>query len=135
MLFDVSIGDFPSWFDVQDILQAWVWASDTIVDMKYGIGFGDKDWTFNFHESGDSIWYIDFYYQTTEVKYSLPVWRLDMTLNVLRTYHEMTFAARRIGNVLSLCCFDDYLGDFRNGMDSICDNQLESYLLFLFCYQ
>ena len=56
--------------------------------MEYGIGFGDKDWTFNFHESGDGIWYIDFYYQTTEVKYSLPVWRPDMTLDVLWTYHE-----------------------------------------------
>lgn len=88
MLVDVSIGDFPSWFDVQDILQAWVWASDTIVDTEFGIGFGDKDWTFGFHESGDGIWYIDFYYQTTEVKYSLPVWRPDMTSNVLRTYHE-----------------------------------------------
>ena len=88
MLMDVSIGDFPSWFDVQDILVNWVWASDTIVDMEYGIGFGDKDWTFNFHNSNDDIWYIDFYYLTTEVKYSLPVWRPNMTLNDVRAYRE-----------------------------------------------
>lgn len=88
MLVDVSIGDFPSWFDVQDILVNWVWASDTIVDMEYGIGFGDKDWTFNFHDSDDDIWYIDFYYQTTDAKYSLPIWRPDMTPDDVWAYRE-----------------------------------------------
>ena len=102
MLFDVSIGDFPSWFDVQDILQAWVWASDTIVDTEFGIGFGDKDWTFNFHESVAGIWYIDFYYQTTEVKYSLPVWRPDMTRNDMCNYRH---------------CYDAFADDFCSKVD------------------
>lgn len=88
MLVDVSIGDFPSWFDVQDILTNWVWEPDTIVDMEYGIGFGDKDWTFNFHNSNDDIWYIDFYYLTTDAKYSLPIWRPDMTPDDVRAYRE-----------------------------------------------
>lgn len=88
MLLDVSIGDFPSWLDVQDILRAWVWVSDTIVDVECGIGFGDKDWTFSFHDSDDDIWHIDFYCQTTDVKYSLPVWQPDMPFTVMRAYHE-----------------------------------------------
>lgn len=88
MLVDVSIGVFPSWFDVQDILTNWVWSSNTIVDMEYGIGFGDKDWTFNFHESAAGIWYIDFYHITTDIYASLPVWRPNMTINDMRAYRE-----------------------------------------------
>lgn len=88
MLVDVSIGDFPSWFDVQNILYEWIWNPKSIVDIEFGIGFGEDDWTFNFHESKDNIWYIDFYYQTTDVKYSLPVWRPNMTHTVMRAYHE-----------------------------------------------
>lgn len=105
MLFDVSIGDFPSWFNVQDILQAWVWASDNIVDLEYGIGFGDNGWTFNFHESDAGIWYIDFYHITTDIYASLPVWRPDMTLNDVCNYHR---------------CYDEFEKDFCSKVDWQC---------------
>ncbi len=84
MLVDVSIGDFPSWFDVQDILYEWIWNPKSIVDTE----FGEDDWTFNFHESKDNIWYIDFYYQTTDIKYSMPVWRLNMDSEDVQAYYH-----------------------------------------------
>lgn len=88
MLVDVSIGDFPSWFDVQDILYEWIWNPKSIVDTEFGIGFGEDDWTFNFHESKDNIWYIDFYYQTTDIKYSMPVWRPNMDSKDVQAYYH-----------------------------------------------
>ena len=88
MLFDVSIGDFPSWFDVQDILYEWIWNPKSIVDTEFGIGFGEDDWTFNFHESKDNIWYIDFYYQTTDIKYSMPIWRPNMDSEDVQAYYH-----------------------------------------------
>lgn len=80
MLIDVCICDFPSYWDVQDILREWIWNPKSIVDTEFGIGFGEDDWTFNFHEDKDGIWYIDLYYETTEVRYSVPVACSNMTV-------------------------------------------------------
>lgn len=97
MLVDVSILECPSWFDVQDILREWIWNPKSIVDTEFGIGFGEDDWTFNFHESKDGIWYIDFYYVTTEIQYSMPVWRPDMSFNDVEIYR---------------CNYNDFVEDF-----------------------
>lgn len=102
MLMDVSIGDFPSWYDMQSILYAWAWSPHSIVDMTYGVGFGDKGWTFNFHENDDGLWYIDFYHITTEPYASLPVWRPNIARNEIRNYHRH---------------YDEFEEDFRSKVD------------------
>ena len=105
MLIDVCICDFPSYWDVQDILREWVWNPKSIVDTEFGIGFGEQDWTFNFHESDAGIWYIDFYHGTTDVYASLPVWKSDMTRNDMCNYCR---------------CYDAFTDDFCSKVDWQC---------------
>lgn len=79
MFMEVTLNDFPSYDDVQDILREWVWNPKSIVDTTFGIGVGFKDWSFNFHKDKDNIVYIDFYHIEPECAYSIPVWRENMT--------------------------------------------------------